>query len=243
VAATPAASEPIMSAGAQGTGASEPPLPVYPTRLPPAATLRYDLQRGRFGGTGELRWQPAGDRYELRLEGSVVGISVLTQFSQGSIDAAGLAPARFTDQRARRPIQAANFQRDAGKVSFSGPATELPLHVGVQDRLSWMIQLAAIAAADPQRVEAGAQVVLEVIGARGDASRWLFRCLGAEPLDTPAGRIESVHYVREPRGPYDTSVEVWLDPARHHLPVRATQRSGADGEGLDLRLRELLLGG
>jgi hypothetical protein len=219
------------------------PLPTYRTRMPPAATLRYDLQRGRFGGTGELRWQPVGARYELRLEGSVGGIGVLTQVSQGGFDAAGLAPQRFTDQRARRPAQAANFQREAGKVTFSGPSLELPLWRGVQDRLSWMIQLAAVAAAEPSLRESQAKVVLQVVGARGDAGLWVFRCLGAESLDAAAGPIDVVHFSREPRGPYDTGVEVWLDPARHFLPVRATTRNGDDGEGMDLRLREAVVGG
>jgi hypothetical protein len=242
LAAAPAAIAGVAEPGPE-PAASEPPLPTYRTRLPPAATLQYDLQRGRFGGSGELRWSPEGERYELRLTGSVVGINVLTQLSQGGIDGAGLAPQRFTDQRARRAAQAANFDRATGRLSFSGPSTVLPLHAGVQDRLSWMVQLAAIVAADPRWLEPDARIVLQVVGARGDAGLWVFRCVGAEPLDTAAGRIDSVHFAREPRGPYDTGVDVWLDPARHHLPVRATIRSGGDGEGLELRLREAVIGG
>ena len=58
---------------------------------------------------------------------------------------------RFTDTRIRRATVAANFQREAGvngggKISFSGSAQELPLVPGVQDRVSWMVQLAAIVA-------------------------------------------------------------------------------------------------
>jgi hypothetical protein len=44
--------------------------------------------------------------------------------------------------------------------------------------------------------------------------------------------------VREPREPHDTSVQVWLDPQRRHLPVRALQQSGENDEPYDLRLRE-----
>lgn len=216
--------------------------PSYPTRIPPAVTLSYDLQRGRFSGSGELRWLPDPERYELSLATRLAGLTVLAQHSQGGFDAAGLAPQRFTDRRARRPAQAANFERAAGKVMFSGTSLTLPLRAGVQDRLSWMIQLAAIAAADPQRRAPGAETVLEVVGARGDGGPWLFRCIGAEPLASPAGTIDALHYVREPRAPHDTAVEVWLDPALHHLPVRATIRNGAEGEALELRLREARLG-
>jgi hypothetical protein len=233
------AAEPAEPAGSAATA---PELPTYRTLLPPPAILYYDLQRGRFGGSGELRWQRDGEHYALSLEGSVVGIKVLAQLSRGGLDAAGLAPQRFTDQRARRPVQAANFQRDLGKVTFSGPSHELPWRAGVQDRLSWMIQLAAVAAAEPALREPGARVALQVVGARGDAGVWVFRCLGPAPLEVAGVALDTLRYAREPRSLYDTAVEIWLDPARHHLPVRATTHNGAEGDGLELRLREAAIG-
>lgn len=217
--------------------------PTYPTHLPPAATLRYDLQRGPVGGTGELRWQPDGARYTLRLDGSVVGLVVLTQASEGGLGASGLAPQRFTDRRARRSTLAANFDRAGRRVTFSGAAQPVPLHEGAQDRLSWMLQLAAIAAADPSRGAKDAQTALQVVGARGDSSVWVFRSLGRDTVATRAGTVQALHLVREPRGEHDTGVDVWLDPARHHLPVRATMRNGGDGDVFELRLRELTIGG
>ena len=42
-----------------------------------------------------------------------------------------------------------------------------------------------------------------------------------------------------PREAYDTTIQVWLDPNRNHLPVRATQKSGGNDEGYELRLLEL----
>lgn len=231
-----AASGPIPAEAAGG----EPP-PLYRTLLPPPATLDYELRRGRLAGSGTLVWRPRGERYELQLDGSVIGLRVLTQASQGGIDAHGLAPERFTDQRARRPVQAANFRRDSARISFSGPSHELPLWAGVQDRLSWMLQLAAVVAADPARWAAGERIVLQVVGARGDAAAWAFEVLGEQVLETPAGPLPGLHLRRAPRGPYDTGAEIWLDPARHHLPVRATLRSGAD-DALELRLRAAVIG-
>lgn len=248
VAQAPAAAPPLPAAETgspdnAAPAAAESAPPTYPTRLPPAATLRYDLQRGRLGGTGELRWQPDGARYALRLDGSVVGLVVLVQASEGTLGPAGLDPLRFTDQRARRPMLAANFDRTAHRVTFSGAPQPAALLAGAQDRLSWMVQLAAIAAADPARGTADARTALQVVGARGDSSVWVFRSLGSEPVPTRAGPVEALHFVREPRGPHDTGVEVWLDPARHHLPVRATMRNGADGEVLELTLKDLSIGG
>ena len=81
-----------------------------------------------------------------------------------------------------------------------------------------------------------------MVGARGDASNWSFRSLGKESLTSFGTAVDTVHLLREPRSPYDTRVEVWLDPARHHLPIRATLGT-ADEDRLELRLRELLPGG
>jgi hypothetical protein len=200
-------------------------------------TLRYVLQRGALSGSGVLTWRPDAEHYELKLVGSVAGLSVLTQVSNGGFDAAGVAPLRFTDQRLRRGTKAANFQRDAGKITFSGPSTEFPLRDGVQDRLSWMVQLGAIVAAEPQLRGVGAKVVMYVVGANGDASVWAFDCTAVESVTTGAASVNALKFVREPREPYDTQVQVWIDPAQHYLPVRATQKSGPGDEGFELRLQ------
>lgn len=218
------------------------PVPHYRTRLPPTATLRYEMSRGMLTGTGELAWRPQADRYELTLKGSVGGVAVLTQVSSGNFDAAGVAPLRFTDQRLRRGTVAANFQRAAGKATFSGPTTEVPLQPGAQDRLSWMVQLAAVVAADPKHREPGAKVTMQVIGAHGEAGPWTFRCIGPETVESRSGAINALKFVREPREPYDTTVQVWLDPQRHDLPVRATQKNGPSDDGFELRLQEMVVG-
>ena len=230
---------PMARAGTETAAAADEPIPHYRTHMPPAALLRYDLQRGGLHGSGELLWRPDGDHYELRLDGRVGPLTVLTQVSSGGCDGAGLAPLRFTDKRFRRPVSAANFQREAGKITFSGPATEFALHAGTQDRLSWMLQLAAIVAAEPALRNAGAKVVMGVVGAHADAAVWAFRCVGREPVETAAGAVDSIRYVRDPRDPYDTTVQVWLDPQHHFLPIHATQKAGPNDEGFSLRLQEI----
>ena len=214
-------------------------IPLYRTQFPPPLTLHYALSRGAVSGTGELQWRPAGGRYELRLESRTAGIPVLDQNSQGGFDDAGIAPLRFTDQRLRRGVRAVNFQREVGKITFSGPSTEYPLLIGTQDRLSWMIQLAAVAAAEPQRLAPGGKVALYVVGARGDADLWIFRYVAHEDVATVAGPVPAVKFARERRGAYDTQVEAWLDPARHHLPVRTRVSNSPDSEALELLLNDI----
>ena len=215
-------------------------IPHYRTRMPPATTLRYEVQRGMLRGTGDLAWRPQGDHYELKLDFRLSGLVILSQSSTGGFDAAGIAPDRFTDQRLRRGTTAANFQRGADKITYSGSQNEFALRAGAQDRLSWMVQLAAIVAAEPRLASPGAKVVMYVTGAHGDVGVWSFRCVGAEAVDARGGTINAIKFVREPREARDTTVQVWLDPQRNDLPVRATQKSGPDDAGYELRLLEVI---
>jgi hypothetical protein len=169
-------------------------------------------------------------------------VAVLSQTSSGAIDAAGIAPERFVDSRRGRAPRATNFQRAAGLISFSGPSLTLPLHPGVQDRLSWMLQLPAVAAANPALTVVGAQIQLFVVGARGDAELWTFVVMGHADLALPEGPVAAaLHLRRAPRHAYDTRVDVWLDPARHHLPVRMRMHGGGDDGVFELRLEGLAL--
>jgi hypothetical protein len=232
-AAAPAASASFLAAGEQ-------PPPTYRTALPAAATLYYEVRRGFFRGTGEIRWAPAADRYALRLEARLAGITLLAQSSEGEIGESGLAPTRFLDQRARRAPQAANFRRDGdGRITFSGPATEWPLLAGTQDRLSWMIQLVGIVAADPGLAREGSRVAMVLVGARGEASVRTLRCAGPETAETATGSVPAIKFVVDPRSAYDGSYEIWLDPARGYLPVHATSRNGAGESEFDLLLQRI----
>lgn len=221
---------------AAAAGAAAAP-PTYRTRMPPSAVLRYDLRRGALGGEGELRWQRDGDRYEMQLQGTVFGLTLLWQTSRGGFDAAGIAPERFLDRRRGREQRAASFQRERGLITYSGDEARHPLLPGAQDRLSWMAQLAAIVEADPPRWRPGAQVEMAVSGSRGDSDVWTFTVTGLETIALVGGRtLEALALKREPRKPFDTAVEVWLDPGRHHLPVRMRLSNGRDGEALQFVL-------
>jgi hypothetical protein len=162
-------------------------IPLYRTHLPPSATLRFAMRASGAAGTAELRWRPDGEAYELRLEGSVEGGPTLTQASDGGFDVAGLAPVRHTDARSRRGMLATNFQRDAGRISFSGSRAQVALARGSQDRLSWMVQLAAVLAAEPALRLPGAVVSIPVAGLRGEAAVWRFRTVEPEAPGTAPG--------------------------------------------------------
>lgn len=229
------ASPTMRSTDAPMATPADPPVPTYRTRPPAAAMLAYRLARSGIVGTGHIDWRPVpGGAYSLQLEGSVPIIGTLiTQTSRGRIDAAGLAPERHTDKRLRRGEQAANFDRAAGAIRFSGQAPEVPLTAGVQDRLSVMIQLPAIVNAWTRLPPVGEHLLVRVIGARGDAHVWSLRFEGPQAIDTPDGRVNALRFLREPEGASDTRAEFWLDPQRQHLPAKVVLTDGK-GESLEL---------
>ncbi len=223
---------------ASATEAAHDSVPVYATRVPAPAVLQYRMRRGIVHGNAELIWRVDAGRYEARLEARASGITVLTQVSQGALGAAGLAPQRFTDKRLRRSAVAANFGREPGpnegKISFSAGETQVPLHPATQDRLSWLVQLAAIAGAEPKLLAAHGRVALHVVGARGDAAVWQFVSLGEEVVDESPGAMHVFRLQRLAESTYDTQVDVWLDAKPPHWPVRAHWRNGTQDPGMEM---------
>lgn len=212
-------------------------LPAYATRLPPAATLRYALQRGGASGQAELRWRPGEGRYTLTLDSAGSGLARLGSASEGSLDDRGVAPERYTESRSGRDQRAVNFQAGSGRITFSQPPVQHDWLPGAQDRLSWMLQLPAVLEAGPPLRETGSALRIFVVGTRGEAEVWTFDVLGRETLEVPAGAVPgALHLRRSPRRPYDVQVDVWLDPARHHLPVRLRLLLQPAGSGTELSL-------
>jgi hypothetical protein len=231
----------LVSCAAVGGGWAADASPrTYPTQMPPTTTLKFRLKRGAWSGTGELVWQPSGERYQARLQGTVMGMRVLKWASEGALDpASGIAPQQFTDERRGKEPKVARFDRSASQVTYSESAEVFPLASGTQDRLSWMIQLAAIANAEPRRVAPGGHTAFWVSGARSDLDVWSFESKGSETVSTSVGDITAIKLLREPRKPNDTKVEVWLDPTRHHLPIRARMGNAQGGDALELVLQAL----
>jgi hypothetical protein len=183
-----------------------------------------------LSGSGQLSWQPGAGRYLLKLEARIPLLgTVLTQTSSGRLGPLGLEPERFTDERFRREPQVADFQRPAGPIRFSGRSQTAALRPGMQDRLSWLVQLAHMVQVDARLREAGREFELVVVGARGDVDTWPFRVRAEQALRLVSGRtIRTWHVERLPQDAHGSRAEVWLDPSNHHLPARARLNDGKD---------------
>jgi Protein of unknown function (DUF3108) len=203
--------------------------------LAPASTVRdteltYDVEglaKGfPFHAQGTLQWRQREDRYEARLEIKAFLLGSRVQTSTGKLGPAGLRPERFSDRA--RSEKAAHFDQATGRIRFSNNARDIPLLAGAQDRLSVFMQLAALLEARPQAYPPGQTIEMQVAGP-GSAEVWSFKVeSAAEPLNLPAGEIPAIRLYRAPRLEYDNSLEVWLAPQLHYLPVRIriTQKNG-----------------
>jgi hypothetical protein len=207
--------------------------PVYPTRPPPSATLRYTfVQAGAAsaaGGSAMLEWRREALGFSLRLA-ILGGDHPWREWqSTGTFDAAGVAPLRLVERQAGRDRRALSFDREAGRVRFSGASGSPAVALGAQDRWSWIAQLAAIAEAQAARGSPPDHWDLQVAGLRGNLERWTFRVLppGEPPPelrgDDPSASAQRgpalLHVLRATEQPYDLRIEAWLSPLLHHLPA------------------------
>ena len=197
--------------------------------IPGSVRLAYAVtgqSRGRaFATDGQLLWRHDGGQYEARLEYSAPLQLSRAQSSIGRITAEGLTPQRFSDRS--RSEQATHFERDKGTLVFSSNAPQQPLPAGAQDRLSVLLQLAAMIAAAPSSFPVGTGITVQTVGTR-DAQSWLFTVEGDQALELPGGRIPTRKLVRQPRGEYDLRIELWLGTSMDYVPVRIrlTQPNG-----------------
>ncbi len=195
-------------------------LPQYAAKLAPPQTLRYQVLRGPAAAVGTLSWQVDGEHYTATLATAADASPQVHWASHGVVAAHGIAPERMVTQRRGRDVAAVNFQRAAEKITFSGPKTEQALAPSSQDRLTWLIQLAAIVNAQPQRFEPGQSIAMHVAVLRGEADVWQFEVVGPEAVALPQGPVPALKLRRRAQRLYDLNIEIWLDPAQHHLPLR-----------------------
>ena len=237
---------------ASAPGSAQPlgePPPVYAAQWPAAATLHYQMHYHGREGQARLTWLPDGGAYRLHLQGwaGAAGPSaaegrgrqarrgpLIEQISQGHLASLGLVPERFTDRRLGRGLRAANFRHPEGRIEFSGPSHVFPAWLGVQDRLSWWVQLAAVVAAARAPMN---EVRLFVVDAQGGGDIWRF--LAQQPPADALALTQAAglqHWRRDPLHPDGQQVDVWLDPALGHWPVHVLMTSLRTGSRFELRL-------
>lgn len=183
--------------------------------------LRYAVTaqtRGlTLGGEATLDWRPEGAAYQADLVMRLRPVGSRSQHSEGQLTSHGLVPLKFVDRT--RHEEASHFDPAAGRIVFSSNRPEAALLPGAQDRLSLVIQLAALVAGQPERFRPGTRLEIQTATTR-EADLWHLRVEGEQALQLPGGSVRALRLVREPRQPYDSVLEIWLAPGQHYVPVR-----------------------
>lgn len=208
--------------------------PRWPTRAPRDFDQPLLVRRGAQSGQGRWTWVLEKGRFrsELRAEveaGPAGARSARLEWStQGGLDAYGIAPDRFLTRPSRGGARAVNFQRDSGRVSYSGPTGHAGLVPGAQDRLSWLAQLLAIVQARLEVEDASGtspegglppRLPVWVAGPQGDSGDWWF--------DVAFHRATGCwHFRRQAERRYDVQVDLWVAAA--HAP---SGHGSGDGSG------------
>lgn len=132
--------------------------------------------------------------------------------SRGQLDARGVRPLQYTDERPGWRDSRALFDWDARSVTMHHKGTErtLPMPADVQDQLSFMLSFARF----PPKAKSFAFNVADSKG----LSTQVYRIGGREKVTVPAGEFQTVKLVRvKDQG----SAEVWLAKELGNFPVRA----------------------
>jgi hypothetical protein len=229
--ASPAAT--LVAADAPPAKASAAPGPGRVDNLafaiPGSVLLHYEVTAHTRGlvlrAASQLHWRHDGSEYEAKLELSGPLFPARTQQSTGRITPQGLAPLRFSDKA--RSEEAAHFQREEGKVSFSSNRPDAALSAGAQDRLSVLMQLGAMIAGQPRNFGPGTTISIQTASTR-DAEVWQFTVEGDEALQLPGGAVPALKLIRNARREFDQKIELWLAPGMAYVPVRLrlTQPNG-----------------
>jgi hypothetical protein len=147
----------------------------------------------------------------------------LKRTSRGQLDARGVRPLQYTDERPGWRESRALFDWDARTIKMNHKREErsVTMPPDVQDQLSFILSFARF----PPK---GSSFAVNVADSRG-VSKHLYRVAGRERVRVPAGEFQTVKLVRiKDRG----SAEVWLASELGNFPVRAVVVD-KDGKRLD----------
>lgn len=235
----PAPAEPIepSSQDLNGTEPVTTTAPADPISVPPAQTrLVYDITgevKGRnVFAEGLFEWTIKDGRYDASLVVRMVLLGARTQTSVGRIGPLGLMPDRFGERQ--RDEAATHFDYEGQRVRFSRNRPDAPLLPGTQDRLSVILQMAALMQARPAEFETGLEVSMPVASSRA-VEDWIWQVGGLETVELPKASLPARHLMRPALYEHDNTVELWMAPSLQHLPVRI-RITQSNGDWLDQRL-------
>lgn len=187
-----------------------------------------NFSEGNLVAKGALKLSfPAPDRYQIELVTHAVGWAKLFASAplqakgEGKLGPGGFLPDRYTHKTPRGKEEVSTFDYQKEKIFYSSLKEPLLLPKGVQDRLSFMIQLAWMMKVDPERFFLGGSLRIPMAG-RNKIEDVEFLVLDDADVVLPGGvLVPAVHLSSAREGTnYKGRIDVWLDKTDRLLPVR-----------------------
>lgn len=216
-----------------------------PVQIPHSANVTYQ-STGTVGGIPvvvptRVVWRHDGTYYESSWIFYHVKAGEQSFYSNGLVTPQGLAPLMATYRS--KGDQKLNFDH-AGERLVVTPEipdlAELKMPPGTQDRLSALVQLSALLAADPKRYPLGSSISLPVaIQKPPSVLDWSFVVGEEETLENMMNgkTLKTVRLTHESTGNTDTRMELWLAPALEYLPARIRVEE-PNGDFLELMVQQ-----
>lgn len=244
-AALASASQPLMSGSDKNNVA---PGNDESFQWPLATRVSYSLEghyRGPVHGEATVEWLSLGPYYQVHVD-AIVGpsfapIGSWRLSSEGQITAEGLVPRRHENLdrvviRGTR-TRTSEFGDDTVKLN---DGTELKRPPGMQDPASLLIQIAYVFITQPERARPGQALDMTVVTTRKVESL-RFDVVARETLDTPVGRIETLHVKpqRQVEEKGSAPADMWFAPSLQYLPVKILVKAANQPTFMQLTLAKL----
>ncbi len=189
--------------------------------MPQRVTIVFDVIRGSFSlGTGTEVLETNGRSYSIVSQTHPTGIVALIpkakirRESRGMITSQGLRPQQFLDQRGKDEPAVAKFDWEKKLITFGreGNAQSEALPNIAYDRLCIAYNFVFH---QPQ----GEDFQFAMTDGK-HLSEYRYLMVGKEILNTPMGKMQTVHWTKQREKENDRGADLWLATDQYYLPVR-----------------------
>ncbi len=201
---------------------------------------------GAWGGTpvqGILSFQLNKADYTASLQltaSTIFKTFELKQTAIGVLNIHGFEVFSAQDKAINGRTTAIAVEPSNQRVIISSKEGFLPYSAGGKDLLSLILQLGILSQAQPEWKTKGTQQDFTVYRPSG-IKRWRYQSQGLESTQVGANKVETIYIKRVPQSnepDFEYIHHLWLDPARHGLPLRIKLEDPKSGRTIDLVLNQ-----
>lgn len=246
-AAAEADTEAASGAQAQAaTPAQDPSASLSEMAAPESVALEYNLrllQHGAVQGRGlaNLQWRNLADsRYSLIWQQDWHDGKSKIQRSYGRLGPAGLQPERYSERSNTSSERAVHFVYDQHTLIYSNNSAPAPLLLGTQDRLSLLLQMGGLLAAQVESQALTDYIDLRV-SSLSQVSDWRWHIMGYQAAPPSSrGQEQWLQVQYRAQREWEPTITIWYS-STGFLPmrIRSDYPNGESQEAELLRIRDI----